>query len=119
MVAVHRRKWLMRITFGCTLAGALAGCAHRAPALSHNETAVISGRNTAHASVRDAMQTVLLEAAAITVDHGYRFFRLTTPVRPGADVTIRVYRYDGIDPDASGVYDADAIAAGQLPAAAK
>ena len=97
---------------------ALAGCAHRAPATIHDQTAVISGHNTVHASMADARETVLIEAASITVDHGYRFFKLLTPVRPGADVTIRVYGQREIDPHVPGVYDADAIAAGQIPIAA-
>lgn len=67
----------------------------------------------------DARETVLIEAASITVDHGYRFFKLMTPVRPGADVTIRVYGQREIDPHVPGVYDANAIAAGQIPIAAR
>jgi hypothetical protein len=93
----------------------LAGCAHHAPATIHDRVAVISGHNTAHATTAGAVQTVLIEAAAITVDHGYRFFRLMTPVRPGANVTVRVYGNGEIDPHATDAYDAYAIAAGQMP----
>ena len=96
----------------------LAGCAHRAPPSVRNDTAVISGRNTVHASANETMRTVLVEAAAITVDHGYRYFKLMAPVRPGADVPIRVFGA-GEAPDAPNVYDADAIAAGRLPAPAR
>jgi hypothetical protein len=96
-------------------AAALAGCAHHAPATIHGDTAVISGRSTAHESAADARQTVFVEAAAIAVDHGYRYFQILTPVRPGADVTIRVYGKGEIDPRASNVIDADAVAAGQMP----
>jgi len=92
----------------------LSGCAHHAPATIHGNTTVISGRNTAHASAADARRTVLVEAAAITVDHGYRYFEVMTPVRPGADVTIRVYGQREIDAGAPNVYDANAIASGQL-----
>jgi hypothetical protein len=72
-----------------------------------------------HATPSDAAQTVLVEGAAITVDHGYRFFRLTGPIRPGVDVMIRVYGKGEIDPHAPGVYDANAIAAGQIPIATR
>ena len=64
------------------------------------------------------MRTVLVEAAAITVDHGYRYFRFMTPVRPGADVTVRLYGKGEVDPEMTNVYDADAIAAGQIPTGA-
>src|SRR5207302_7780654 len=97
------------------VAVALAACAHHAPAAIHGNTTVISGRNTAHASAADATRTVLVEAAAIAVDHGYRYFELMTPVRPGADVTIRVYGNGNIDVGTANIYDADAIAAGQMP----
>jgi len=92
----------------------LAGCVHHAPASIHDGTAVISGHNTLHASVSDARETVLIEAASITLDHGYRYFQLVSPIRPGADVTIRVYSKGEIDPRAPNVYDANDIAAGKM-----
>jgi hypothetical protein len=97
----------------------LVGCAHHAPATINGNTAVISGRNTVQASAADTRRTVLTEAAAITVDHGYRFFEVMTPVRPGADVTIRVYGNGEIDAAAPNVFDAHAIAAGQMQAPAR
>lgn len=99
-------------------AAALAACAHHAPATIRDNTTIISGRSTAHQSAADATRTVLIEAAAITVDHGYRYFCLETPVRPGADVTIHVYGKGEIDERTPNVYDADAIGAGQMPAPA-
>jgi|SRR5579871_3203721 len=97
---------------------AVAGCAHRAPAVIHYGTTIISGHNTTHANRQEAMQTVLTEAAAIAVDHGYRYFRVMTSVRPGADTTITLYGNRDVDPRAPGVYDAIAIGAGQIPASA-
>lgn len=97
----------------------VASCAHHAPATIHDQTTVISGHNTVHASAADARETVLIEAASITVDHGYRLFQLMTPIRPGADVTIRVYGKGEVDPHAPNVYDADAIAAGRMPGSAR
>jgi len=97
----------------------LTGCAHHAPASIRGNTAVISGHNTAQASTADATRTVLVEAAAIALDHGYRFFELMTPVRPGADVTIRVFGKGEIDEGIPNVYDADAIEAGRMLAPAR
>src|SRR5579871_571927 len=77
---------------------ALSGCIHRAPVSIHDDTALISGHNTVHASASEARQTVLVEAAAIALDHGYRYFQVMTQIRPGADVTIRVYGKGDIDP---------------------
>ena len=100
---------------GALCAFLLVGCVHHAPATIHDRTTVISGHNTIHASGAEATRTVLVEAAAITVDHGYRFFRLMTPIRPGADVTIRLYGTGEIDPQTPNVYDAVAVAAGRVP----
>jgi hypothetical protein len=92
-----------------------SGCAHRAAATIRDGTTTISGNNTVRMTASDTRRVVLIEAAAITVDHGYRLFEITTPIRPGADVAIRLYGKGEADPHASGVYDADAIAAGKLP----
>jgi hypothetical protein len=104
----------------------LSACAHPAPAVLHGNTALISGRGTAHDNPGDAARKVFIEAAAITLDHGYRYFEIvdsadassTAPapgVRPGADVTIRVFGAGEVRPQTPGVWDAQAIAAGQLP----
>jgi len=90
------------------------GCAHRAAAIIQNDATTISGHNTAHMTPSDAHRIVLIEAAAITVDHGYRLFELATPIRPGADTIVKLYGKGEADPHAPGVYDADAIAAGNL-----
>jgi hypothetical protein len=100
---------------GAVVTLAMASCAHRAPATIRERTAMISGHNTVHVSLANARQTVLIEAAAIAIDHGYCLFQLMTPIRPGSDVTIRVYGKGEIDPSLPNVYDANAIAAGQMP----
>ena len=110
---VHQQRLAM-LAFGVLSALALAGCIHRAPASIHDGSAVISGHNTVHASASDARETVLIEAASITLDHGYRYFQVMTPIRPGADVTIRVYGMGEINPHLPGVYDANDIAAGKM-----
>jgi hypothetical protein len=109
-----RRDASLKPAYSLLCATLLAGCAHHAPAAIHGNTTVISGRNTAQASAADTRRTVLVEAASITVDHGYRYFEVMTPVRPGSDVTIRVYGQRENDPRTPNVYDAIAIAAGQL-----
>src|SRR5215469_7442400 len=110
------RETLIRIfvvTLGVVV---VAGCAHPIPAL-HGQSVVISGRGTVHDGLDDATRKVLVEAAAITLDHGYRYFEVTEPIRPGANVAIRLYGAREINPRAVGVYDASSIAAGQVPAA--
>jgi len=112
---VRRQQFAPRVLAGAVLCVAVfSGCAHRAPASIHDGMTVISGHNTAHSSLHDAVETVLVEAAAITVDHGYRYFRVMTQIRPGADVTIHVYGAGEVDRRASDVYDADDIAAGRM-----
>jgi len=69
---------------------ALAGCAHPVPALRGRDV-MISGRNTAQDTVAAATRKVLSEAAAITLDHGYRYFEILGPIRPGAKVPVRLY----------------------------
>jgi len=96
-------------------AALLSSCAHPAPVMLNGRTAVISGRQTIDDSMNDASRKVMIEAAAITLDHGYRYFELADPVRPGADVTIRVLGTGEVGAHTAGVWDADAIAAGELP----
>ena len=111
---VHGRPFLALALCGAVL----FGCAHPAPAVFHQGTAVISGASTAHESARDARRKVFVEAAAITLDHGYRYFEIVgTPnaIRPGADVTIRVFGAGEAGPQKPGVWDAEAIGAGRFP----
>lgn len=87
--------------------------------------AVISGKSTANDSAVAARRKVLVEGAAITLDHGYRYFEILregTPIaskepaiQPGADVTIKLFGEGEADPRSPGVWDADAIGAGLLP----
>jgi hypothetical protein len=104
------------ILFAAMAAGStgMYGCAHRAAATIHDDTATISGHNTGNMTPSDARRVVLIEAAAITVDHGYRLFQVTMPITPGVPVTVHLYGKGEIDPNVSGVYDANAIAAGEL-----
>jgi len=110
LATIQRRHRLLTAIFGCAI---LAGCAHRAPAL-HGSTALISGRATAKLDPADARHKVLIVAASITLDHGYRYFEILGPVRPGIDVRLHLYATGEINPGASGVWDADAVAAGQM-----
>lgn len=96
----------------------VSACAHPAPAL-HDRTRVISGRSTAGETAREAAHKVFAVGAAIALDHGYRYFEVLEPIRPGNDVTIRVYGAGEIDPHTAGVWDANAIAEGQFPPGAE
>jgi len=95
------------------LAGALAACATPAPPLAADQTAVIRGRETAGLSQADASTAVLVEAARITVDHGFQYFRIVHGqagmIRPGTDVTIQALRSDSVRPGMPGLWDAQMI----------
>ena len=105
-----KRIVLINVYLGCAM---LLGCAHPAPVL-HGRVTTISGRGTGQLSEDEATRKVLVVAAAITLDHGYRYFEIAGPVRPGADVTVRIYGTGEISPKRPGVWDADAVAAGQF-----
>jgi len=90
---------MLKVIFPVVLCiGLLGACASPAPALRDDGTATISGRDTAGLAAPDAERQVLLEAASITVDHGYQYFRILdsqgygalSRIRPGADVNIKV-----------------------------
>ncbi len=135
-----RRDWLRKCTdFVCVvccwsrsvlliaLCGlVLSACMHAAPAMLNERTAVISGRETMGNSANEAIRRMLTKAAAMTLDHGFRYFQIVNsrstylnhdrvlPIRPGVDVTIKLYREGEISPRRPGVWDADKIAAGDM-----
>jgi hypothetical protein len=98
----------------------LTGCLHAAPPMLDAHTAEISGNATRGRNPNDATEIVLFKAAAMTLDHGFRYFRITGAdstvagdnalIRPGANVTIRVYREGEINPRSTGIVDAEEIA---------
>ncbi|MGD0864233.1 MAG: hypothetical protein ABSA49_01620 [Rhizomicrobium sp.] len=107
---------------GAMCGALLTGCIHAAPPMLSDRTAMISGRTTSGRSASDATEIVLVKAAAMTLDHGFRYFQIVGSdsvapdrsgqalIRPGADVTIRVYREGEINPRATGIVDAEDIA---------
>ena len=100
----------------------LTACMHAAPPMLTDRTAVISGRETSGFTPNDATQIVLVKAAAMTLDHGFRYFQIMGAdsvgsdrggnelIRPGVNVTIKVYRAGDINPRATGIVDAQDIA---------
>ena len=94
--------------------------------------ATISGRETAGLSSADATRKALLEAARLTVDHGFRYFviiRTSNPpaghsgpstsrdqsipassaasiLVPGTDVTIKTFRVGEVGRNRAGIWDA-------------
>jgi hypothetical protein len=100
----------------------LTACMHAAPPMLTERTAMVSGRATTGLSANDATQVVLFKAAEMALDHGFRYFRITGAnsvvadrsgnelIRPGANVTIKVYRVGEINPRATGIVDAQDIA---------
>jgi hypothetical protein len=100
----------------------LVGCIHAAPPMLDAHTAEISGSATTGRSANDATEIVLFKAAAMTLDHGFRYFQIVGTdnvvadrsgnelIRPGANVTIKLYRQGEIDPRSTGIVDAEYIA---------
>jgi hypothetical protein len=104
----------------------LAACVSSVHPLRGDGTALIAGSDTAGMSAPRAANTVLVEAARLTMDHDARFFRivqvgdattaLSAPrapaIRPGADVTIKLY--DSEPDEGAAGWDAQKILAGDL-----
>ncbi|MGB8365099.1 MAG: hypothetical protein ACLQUZ_09925 [Rhizomicrobium sp.] len=106
------------MAFGVFGLAGLAACASPAPAMRDERTAVISGRETVGDAPADAVQKALVLAAQITVDHGFRYFRIVgsadqsptdRAIRPGADVTIKVFHDGETSTRVAGIWDAEAL----------
>lgn len=106
----------------------LAGCVHRAPALIDDRTAVVSGRETLGSTPDDAVQTDLVLAAKIAVDHGFRYFRIVSTrdpfatvgvseIRPGLDLTVKFFRDGETNARTPGIFDAQDVLTTGAPAA--
>lgn len=75
---------------------------------------VVSGKSTASDSQDIAAEKMLRLAARMTLDHGYRYFTIEgaeihaglPAVRPGASLTIRLYRPGEVNPNRAGLWDA-------------
>jgi len=113
------RKFMALICVACCCGLTLSACMHKAPVMYSERTAVISGRGTAGDSEDDAIRKALTKAAAMTLDHGFRYFQITTPIRPGINVAIDVYREGEINPKKPGLWDAERIAQGDMGDIAK
>ena len=85
---------------------AVSGCAHPLMVL-HGRDVVITGRNTVQDPPDVATRRVMAEAAQITLNHGYRYFEVLDPIRPGAKVTIRLYGAGERVPSNPNVHDAN------------
>jgi hypothetical protein len=111
---------LLGVFCGC----ALSACVSTAPKMLNDRLAVIAGRDTVGDNINDATRKTLVKAAAMTLDHGFRYFQIVgapesvrgdvSSIRPGADVTIKLYRQSEINPQQPGVWDAESIGAGKL-----
>ncbi len=108
------------MAFGVFGLAGLVACASPAPAMRDERTAVISGRETAGDAPADAVQKALVLAAQITVDHGFRYFRIVgsanqsptgrdLSIRPGADVIIKVFHDGETSTRIAGIWDAEAL----------
>lgn len=101
----------------------LAACVGPAPAMRDERTAVISGRETAGYLQEAAVSKDLVLAAKMTVDHGFRYFRIAGSsqqsaegsIRPGMDVVITVFHEDEAIAQTAGVWDAEEILTTGVP----
>jgi hypothetical protein len=107
------------VTSGCSLL--FSG----EPDLRDDRTAIVPGRETTDLNPAEARRAALIEAARITVDHGYQYFvvlrrAVWTPsgsvragndsaIRPGDDVTIKVFHNGEISPGTRDVFDAQRL----------
>lgn len=123
-IACHAaRLCAAAVVFGTLL---LAGCAHHLRPMPDAHAIVVSGRSTANDDAALASRKIMVAAARVTLNHGFRFFRIAgSPrgaaplIQPGADVTIEVFRDGEIDPRAPGVWDALTIGSGEVPNASR
>jgi hypothetical protein len=91
--------------FAAVLGSAVvANCAHPMMQL-HGRDVVLTGSNTAQGSPDDATRIIMAEASRITLDHGYSYFEILDPIKPGAKVTIRLYAAGESIPPAAKVYN--------------
>jgi hypothetical protein len=93
--------------------------------MRNDHTVVISGRKIVGGNADAVTKNALVAAARLTLDHGCRYFKVLgantylrrnaqLSLRPGADLTIAIYREGEIDPQSPDVWDAQSIAAGGL-----
>lgn len=122
-------KHLRNVAFAFLCAGLTTGCASAVPPLGPDQTAVIPGSATADQNAQDARRTVLIDGARITVDHGFQFFQVmpsqasgiysvssfSSEIRPGADVTIKVYQKSDIPMGVQGLWDANKLLENGVP----
>ena len=105
------------------LAG-LAACMHETPVALNGRTATITVPDAGHGDTATVHQEALIKAAMVTLDHGFRYFRISAapPANPATarqatKFRVTVYRSAEINPLAPGVMDSDKIAAGAFPRA--
>jgi hypothetical protein len=71
----------------------LQGCVQHVAALQNGQLATIAGKETSGLSPRDAAGKVLIRAAELTIDHGYRYFTIIpADIRPGSNTVVKVQR---------------------------
>ncbi len=116
------RAALIGASLLCCLA--LAACAHPIRPMLGERTIQVSGRGI----VGDrgaAGNAMLVRAAQVTLDHGFRYFRVVSPpgamdqrgtllTPPGTTITIEVYRNGEVSGPGPSLQDAMAIAGGDL-----
>lgn len=123
------RSRVQLLVVSCAFAvSGLSGCISPAPAMRDDRTAVISGRETAGYTQDDAVRKDLVLAAKMTVDHGFRYFRIagSSPqiangraeaMKPGADVVITVFHEGEANAQTAGIWDAEEILTTGVPGA--
>jgi hypothetical protein len=105
----------------------LTACAHPTRPMLGERTIQVSGRGIA-GDRGEAGSEILTRAAKLTLDHGFRYFRIVNPpgaldergmllIQPGTTITIEVYRNGEIGTARPHLWDALAVAGGDLRSA--
>jgi hypothetical protein len=95
----------------------ISSCAVPMPAMRADHTVTIAGRLTAGLGPADANRKAMSEAARLTVDHGFRYFKFVgtpngtaaAPALPGKDIVFKAFHKGEIRPNTPGLWDADTI----------
>jgi hypothetical protein len=100
------------IFLAVTIAAALlTACAHHTVPLANSGVVHVPGRATAGLHQREATERALVLAAKITVDHGFRYFRIVGgrdafALQPGTGFSIKLTAEDD---GSAGLLDAEDI----------
>jgi len=111
---------LRRFMLGIVVSVPLAGCVSHLPPVPDSHVVMVSGRGTAGYDQKNATRMAIVVAARVTVDHGFRYFRVVgssgandagglASLQPGVNFAIRVYDEGETNPHGANLFDAQAV----------